>query len=705
MSDIISFIAKVKKLFQAYGVRFAAAVALGATVAALSFQDELLTERVIISQADARNYVPIQYGDSLDGGTSTAEAVPGEVMSWTCTLRHTGTSPFCGVGLRLSEGRADKGMALGNFETMRIKLGYAGPSHLLRIHLKSFDRRFSRAGQPNTEKYNYADVNVKNGQQMLVIDLRTFAVAEWWKTMMNLPPKLAARDLSNIVGFEIQTGTDGRAGNYEIQIDEIAFERPIIASRMLYTVIGGIWVLLGGMVLVRRRHKSLLVRDREALQHKWASEHDELTGLPNRRLFQARLKQECKRAQANGSTLGLLLLDLDHFKDVNDTLGHQAGDTLLKIVSDRLQLSVRENDFVGRIGGDEFAIILNEVSGGDELIRIGNQVLERMLVPVRLVEQMVSPGGSIGGALQPDHATNANDLFKAADTALYSLKSSGRGGTKLFHPYMMEQAEAAATQLGQARTAVNDQSIVPHYQPKVDLKDGERVGFEALFRCVSERGLQMPSSVERAFNDYELAAKIGEQMQRAVARDLAFWTAQGLNAGCVSLNASPAEFLRDDYAERLLRVLEEECVSPNRIEVEVTEHVFFDRSGDQVSRAVQLLRKHGVRISLDDFGTGYSSLSHLRDIRVDCVKIDRSFVDKLHSDREIAAIVSAITALSNTLGMDVVAEGIETQAQADTLRAMGCGMGQGYLYGKPMSADDVGILLRNSLPRRHLRVV
>lgn len=431
-----------------------------------------------------------------------------------------------------------------------------------------------------------------------------------------------------------------------------------------------------------------------AHQLKWASEHDALTGLPNRRAFTARLQAAALRAMRAGSQVGLLLLDLDHFKHVNDSFGHGAGDFLLQEISDRLGKCLAKGDLVARLGGDEFAIIIERAGDELDLLGLGDAILGRLRLPIRLDGRTLSVGASIGGAMFPADAENAHELFKHADIALYALKESGRGGTRLFQREMREQALVVASQLTLARSAISDRSVDPHYQPKIDLRTGKVVGFEALLRWHDRRdGVQLPHTVAEAFRDYELASKIGDLMQRRVLADLRGWLRDGLPVGCIAINAAPAEFLRNDFAERLLARLQEHEIPPALIEVEVTEHVFLDRGLGFVARALEVLNENGVRIALDDFGTGYSSLSHLRDFPVDVVKIDRSFVEKVTSDGEARAIVSAVAALAKSLQIAVVAEGIETKRQWQALFDEGCPLGQGHYFGQAVSAGEVPGLL------------
>jgi diguanylate cyclase (GGDEF)-like protein/PAS domain S-box-containing protein len=444
-----------------------------------------------------------------------------------------------------------------------------------------------------------------------------------------------------------------------------------------------------------------ITAQREAAdQLKWASEHDDLTRLPNRKAFEAHLDATTSRARSADSAVALLLIDLDHFKHVNDTLGHVAGDHLLGIYAQRIRSVIGPNDFVARLGGDEFAVVLEPIDGKFSPLATGHAIVESLSGPVEFDGRFISAGASLGGAIFPRDADTASDLFKIADIALYALKEGGRGGIRMFHSHMREEAQLAASQLSLARVAVTAQAVEPHYQPKVELATGRIVGMEALLRWRHEtRGLQTPDTVFEAFKDYRLAAKIGDLMQRRVFQDLRNWLDQGLSVGTISINAAPAEFLRDDFAGRLFSRMAEHSIPPNLIEIEVTEHVFLNRGSDIVGRALELLNQGGVRIALDDFGTGHSSLSHLRDFPVDVVKIDKSFVDRLAQDRGARAIVSAVMGLASNLGIDVVAEGIENELQRRLLIEDGGRLGQGYLFGRPIAADAVPAHVGLSNPR------
>lgn len=447
--------------------------------------------------------------------------------------------------------------------------------------------------------------------------------------------------------------------------------------------------------------RDITVQRNVAAKMKWASEHDALTGLANRRGFEAHLQAATIRAMHSSTTVGLLLLDLDHFKHVNDTLGHGAGDHLLSALGKRLKQCVRGRDFVARLGGDEFAVIIESGEGNLDLPSAGASILARLQEPIRYDGRVMSASASIGGAIFPRDAKSANELFNNADTALYALKDSGRGGTRMFHQHMREQAQLVSSQLSVARSAITQKSVEPHYQQKIDLRTGSIAGFEALLRWRHpRRGIQHPETVAEAFKEYELASRIGDLMQRRVFSDMRGWLDCNLPIGFIAINAAPVEFLRDDFAERLLARMQEQKIPPHLIEIEVTEHVFSDRGADFVGRALKMLSRAGVRIALDDFGTGCSSLSHLRDYPVDVVKIDRSFIEKVTTDDEVRAIVCAVIDLARSLNIEVVAEGVETEAQSQFLIHHRCELGQGYLFGRAIEADEVPILLQPGARRK-----
>ena len=428
---------------------------------------------------------------------------------------------------------------------------------------------------------------------------------------------------------------------------------------------------------------------REAeLQMRDASEQDDLTGLPNRRAFKARVKQIIKHSREHELMFGVMLLDLDHFKHINDTLGHVAGDHLLRVLSRRLSSLLPNSSVLARLGGDEFAIAIRHIADETDLLNLAEIVRQQINAPITYAGKPINGGMSIGCALYPRDAKDTSGLLKCADTALNDMKATGRGGVRLFSRDMHDTAMRAASQVNQAREIVRAHLVVPYYQPKVHIDTGAIVGFEALLRWQGPEGIQTPGSVAEAFKDYELATRIGDAMQAKVFADIAAWLSRGVPMPPISINAAPVEFLRDDFAERLLKRMQQFHIPVHLIEVEITEYILGDRGSEYVARALRLLKQAGVRIALDDFGTGHSSFTDLRDYPVDCLKIDKSFVQRMTHERPILAIVKAMCQLGTDLSLDIVAEGIETPEQRAVLMTAGCRIGQGYLFGRAMCAAE-----------------
>lgn len=426
------------------------------------------------------------------------------------------------------------------------------------------------------------------------------------------------------------------------------------------------------------------------------SEYDELTGLTNRRTFKNQLKQCLINAKEKKSHLGIIFIGLDYFKNINDILGHSAGDHLLQVLSKRFRKCLNINAYFSRIGGDEFAVIVPNINKTKDLELAALKVLEQNDLPITFSGKIINGGMSIGCALYPQDATDVIGLMKCADTALSDLKERGRGGIRLYNPEMLEFTKKKTAQLYTARSILRENRIEPFYQAKVRLDNQQLIGFEALLRWrEDDKSIQYPVSIFEAFGDYELATKISEIMHVKIFSDMAVWIKSGLNLVPVSINVSPVEFMRNNYAELLIQRLEYYQIPINLIEIEITEHVFSENSSDHIIRALKKLKEYGLRISLDDFGTGHSSMTHLRDYPVDCLKIDCSFVGRMNEDKSIKSIVEGIARLGPILSLDVIAEGIETLEQAKALELLGCKYGQGFLFGRAVCADYARILLIN----------
>ena len=444
---------------------------------------------------------------------------------------------------------------------------------------------------------------------------------------------------------------------------------------------------VSGVLCVSRN----ITAQREAeLRLQRSSEIDALTGLFNRSAFMRRLRRLTGRS-GGGRPLGLMMIDLDHFKHTNDTLGHPAGDHLLRVLGRRLDAAVGSQGMVTRLGGDEFAILVSDIDDAPALAQMAERLRLLAYQPIHYAGKVINGGMSVGCALYPHDGASADELLRAADTALNDLKANGRGGVRMYSLRLLEAAEQAAGQLRLARQIVRNGGVQPYYQPKVRLSDGGQVGFEALLRWQERQDGQMAIScqMDEAFADYELAVGLAEQMHNKVLADMASWQRQGLPVLPVAINASPVEFLRDDFAEGLLERAALHGIAPALLEVEITEQVLADRGAAFVVRALHKLKDAGVRIALDDFGTGHSSLAHLRDYPIHCLKIDRSFISRMECEPSIRAIIQAVATLGPSLQIDLVAEGVENIRQRELLLAAGCRLGQGFLYAPALPAAAV----------------
>ncbi len=436
----------------------------------------------------------------------------------------------------------------------------------------------------------------------------------------------------------------------------------------------------------------------------WAAHHDHLTRLPNRALFQLRLGKALERHAKKGGKLGLLVLDVDHLKEINDTLGHDAGDAVLQAIANRLSAAVRPIDTVARNGGDEFAIILPEIAGEQDIKAIIAPIIEHLQRPLPYAGRMLDCRASIGASIWPDHAGEATTLLKQADIALYTAKATGRDKVVVFEPSMRTEAQRNAEMRSNARSAIDARSIEPFYQPKVHLTSGELAGFEALLRWRNSRaGIELPGSIQAAFDDPHLAVALSKQMHDMVFDDMRRWLQDGVDFGHVAINASAAEFRGMDFADRVLERLRTAGIPNHYLEVEVTETVFLGRGAEYIEKALRTLSDEGVKIALDDFGTGYASLSHLKQFPVDIIKIDRSFVNDLASNPDDPAILQAVLGLGKSLGIATVAEGVETAVQAAFLRSQGCDIGQGFLFGMASPSKLIPQLVSSWDPR-HLNI-
>jgi len=418
---------------------------------------------------------------------------------------------------------------------------------------------------------------------------------------------------------------------------------------------------------------------------RYLAHYDPLTGLPNRVLFRDRLEQALSRARRQRHKVAVLQLDLDRFKDINDTLGHGAGDSLLCETAARLQRCVRGTDTVARLGGDEFALVLTDLEGAPAVDRVAQKIVHELARPVAFGEQTLHTTASIGITLYPTDGVEPNLLLKNADIALHQAKAAGRNAYRYFLPAMKEQVERRNQLEAALREALARDQFVLLFQPQVRLDDDRLCGFEALLRWRHPSfGVIGPGAFLAVADDAGLSVPIGELVLRRACAQGRAWLDAGLDPGRIGVNLGMAQFRARGLAATIERILEETGLPAERLELEITESVLMEQHKDAVFETLARLHQRGVTFALDDFGTGYASLSHLKQFPVDRLKIDRSFVRDIGADPDDAAIARAVINLGHSLDLEVVAEGVETEGQRAFLRLNGCDVGQGYLFARPL---------------------
>jgi diguanylate cyclase (GGDEF)-like protein/PAS domain S-box-containing protein len=436
-------------------------------------------------------------------------------------------------------------------------------------------------------------------------------------------------------------------------------------------------------------------RAEDAIRHQ--AMHDPLTGLSNRILFNDRLEQALARRTRSGGCVGVMIVDLDGFKNVNDSLGHLVGDALLVSVADRFRSRLRGTDTIARLGGDEFAILVETLDTADQAGTVAQRVLDALVEPLQLPGQEVAIGASVGIALTDDN-TRADRLLSDADAAMYQAKREGKGCYRVFRDDMHAAAVERMNLDQDLRAAIRDRNLSVYYQPIIDTRTGEVISFEALSRWRHPtRGFVSPDTFIPLAEESGLIIELGRAVLEEACRQTRRWHAGGLGKSpSISVNASRLQLAHPLFIEHVTEALEAAELESNALIVEVTESVLASESSHIIG-TLDALRDLGVRVAIDDFGTGYSSFAALADLPIDILKIDKRFVDNLVSDDQGRGFVNAIMQLATTLHLDTTAEGVELPAQRDALIQMGCTHIQGYLFSPPMPADQTYAFLARDI--------
>lgn len=497
--------------------------------------------------------------------------------------------------------------------------------------------------------------------------------------------------LSSYIPITDQPGGDVKAV-FELYSDVTGLVDRLDRSQR-YLILGAFFYY-GLLYFVVRRADILLQRQEKERQlaaerMHYQAHHDLLTGLPNRTSFIERLGEAMRRAKRTGRPVGLMFLDLDRFKVINDSLGHEAGDQLLISVAQRINAAVRDSDTIFRMGGDEFTVLLEYLRSDHDAARVAQRIIQDLAEPFQLDDHEVVVTTSIGISIFPRDDNSGERLVKNADAAMYCAKGEGGGRYQFYTQNMNIEAEERFVAETGLRKALKEQQFLLFYQPQVSLDSGKVVGMEALLRWMHpERGLLTPDKFLPYLEDTGLIVPVGEWVLRQACADANRSSQEGLPALRVSVNISSLQFRSDLLVDHVRAALEETGLNPQRLELELTESLLIENTGSVVN-LLAALKKLGVYLSIDDFGTGYSSLSYLKQFPVDALKIDRSFIRDLLTNPKDAAITSAITALAHSLSLSVVAEGVENPEQLHFLRAKGCHEIQGYMVSKPVPISEM----------------
>ena len=434
------------------------------------------------------------------------------------------------------------------------------------------------------------------------------------------------------------------------------------------------------------------ITDRKAAEERisYLATRDPLTELPNRVLFNDRLEQGIVAARRTGQSLALLFIDLDRFKNINDSLGHQVGDLLIKEVAERMQHCIRKGDTVSRLGGDEFVVTLEGLQQAEDAAQVAGKIIKSVSRPFHIAGHTLNTSCSIGISIFPLDADDDRALMKNADTAMYHAKERGRNNYQFFSPEMNVRAVERHNLESALRQAIERQEFTLYYQPQVDIRAGQVVGMEALLRWQHpERGLLSPATFIGVAEESGLIEPIGQWVLRSACQRAKAWIDAGYPPLKVAVNISPRQLIRpSEFSRSITRILNSTGLDPRFLELEMTESLLVHNVEESIA-VLRRLGQNGVRIAVDDFGTGYSSLSYLRQLPIDTLKIDRSFVRDIETDPEDRAIIQAIIAMAHSLNLQVTAEGVETRGQLDALARLGCDEYQGYLFSKPLPPVEI----------------
>ncbi len=450
-----------------------------------------------------------------------------------------------------------------------------------------------------------------------------------------------------------------------------------------------------GIDITANQHAENSLRDHKS-RLDYMAFHDALTGLANRSYFYDHANACIVRAEEANAQLAIMLIDLDRFKIINDSLGHDAGDALLKLVSDVLAINLPQIDAVARLGGDEFVVVFENIRSAEDVVDSARMLLHELAKPLSVYGHEISVTASVGISIYPQDGASIDQLLKHADVAMYKAKSKGKNRSELFIQAMKESAVESLFMENDLRRAIDQHEMLLHYQPQICLDSGNIIGLEALVRWNSkERGMVSPASFIPLAEESGLIEPLGEWVLREACTRFHLWLDAGIDFGKIAVNLSAKQFRRKSFQKIITEILHETRLPPQYLELEITESSTMENAEESI-RMIQELRKLGLTFAIDDFGTGYSSLAYLRRFPVQKLKIDRSFVSDIDSVNDDAVIAKSIIDLAHNMSMEVIAEGVERISQSNWLLSRGCNLVQGFYYCRPLSETRLMSLIENN---------
>lgn len=625
--------------------------------------------------------------DSL-GGVSALQLAPDGTTEQVYPLH--GNEQGIGHNLLFSDQRSKEAWQAVNSK----KLTLAGPFPLVQGGVGLVGRNPVFLDQNGREEFwGFVTALIHLDDLLAVTELETLAQKHYTYTLSRQHPDTGSTDIfartdAPLTPLQITRTIQVPNGEWTLTMSRpVSFVQPMITGAGFSLLLAAIMSLLLHRILREpERLRSLVKQQTNRLEH--LAFHDELTGLANRRFLTEKLDQALFHNHRKGECLALMYLDLDDFKRINDSTGHEDGDRLLVMVGHRLQEAVREADIIGRLGGDEFAVILLNIENADNARQVAEKIISTLSQPVNLGQHEATISASIGITMAPDDGSSSSELLRNADLAMYNAKRAGKNQLSFYNSVMQEQALQAMVLEDELRRALQRREFVLMFQPIVSLTSGKNIKFEALIRWQHpERGLLAPGSFIDIAEQTGLIIPVGYWVIEAACEFIQQQYQHGVPVRPVAVNLSVCQLREPDLACKIERIMAHLKVPPYLLELEITESMLMENV-ELAMTLINQLQQLGIRISIDDFGTGYSSLSQLRQLPFNSLKIDRLFIKDLETSLVDQQMVEAITAMVHKLDLMVVAEGIETEWQMAFLAAAGCDHGQGFLFARPLPAAD-----------------